>query len=185
VNTVDERPIDRRTVHEEMDRARDDFHGLLDGASDADLHRRSAGTRWTNEQLLYHMLFGFLLVRALLILVHLLSRLPDHASRGFARILNAATRPFDVVNYWGSRVGALVVNRRRMAPVLDRTVATLHRHLDHETEAALHSGMHYPTRWDPFFKDYMTTLDVYHFATQHFDFHAGQLTLDPHRESND
>jgi hypothetical protein len=31
----------------------------------------------------------------------------------------------------------------------------------------------------------MTTLDVYHFATQHFDFHARQLTLDPHRKPGD
>jgi hypothetical protein len=39
--------------------------------------------------------------------------------------------------------------------------------------------MRFPTRWDPFFTDVMTLTDVYHYATQHFDFHRRQLTLDP------
>ena len=37
--------------------------------------------------------------------------------------------------------------------------------------------MHYPTRWDPFFADYMTLADLYRFPTQHFEFHQAQLTL--------
>ena len=35
----------------------------------------------------------------------------------------------------------------------------------------------YPMRWDPFFKDTMTLADVYHFPTQHFEFHRRPLTL--------
>jgi hypothetical protein len=35
----------------------------------------------------------------------------------------------------------------------------------------------YPTRWEPFFKDYMTLAHVYRYPGQHFDFHKGQLTL--------
>jgi hypothetical protein len=64
-----------------------------------------------------------------------------------------------------------------MAALFDRVVAALDRCLDRETDAALARGMHYPTRWDPFFRDYMTLADVYRFPTQHFDFHARQLTL--------
>ena len=37
--------------------------------------------------------------------------------------------------------------------------------------------MHFPTRWDPFFKDYMTLEDVYRYPGQHFDFHKRQLTV--------
>jgi hypothetical protein len=37
--------------------------------------------------------------------------------------------------------------------------------------------MYYPVRWDPFFKDFMTVADIYHYPTQHFDFHQRQLTL--------
>jgi hypothetical protein len=51
-------PLDKQAVHEEMDHARATFHQLLNGASSSSLQRRSSGTRWTNEQLLFHMLFG-------------------------------------------------------------------------------------------------------------------------------
>ena len=37
--------------------------------------------------------------------------------------------------------------------------------------------MHFPTTWDPYFQPTMSVLDVYHFATQHFDHHRRQLTL--------
>jgi hypothetical protein len=55
--------MDRAAVHNEMDRARIEFEQLLGKASPASLRRRSDGTRWTNRQLLFHMLFGYLIVR--------------------------------------------------------------------------------------------------------------------------
>jgi len=51
----------------EMERARVDFHHLLDNATSAELRAGTDGTKWTNEQLLFHMLFGYLLVHNLLI----------------------------------------------------------------------------------------------------------------------
>lgn len=170
-------PVDRQALHDEMERARATFHKLLDGASDDDLRRPSNGTRWNNEQLLFHMLFGYLLVRRLLVLVRAFGRLPPGASRAFARLLNSVTRPYDVVNYWGSWGGGKAFTRKRLGTQLDRILATLHERLEVETEADLRRGMHFPVRWDPFFADFMTLEDVYHFATQHFDFHRHQLTL--------
>ena len=85
--------MDRRDITEEMTRARLDFHDLVDNATVADLRKATRGTNWTNEQLLFHMLFGYLLVRNLMILVHILARLPRGVSRRFAAGLNAATRP--------------------------------------------------------------------------------------------
>ena len=38
------------------------------------------GTRWTNKQLLFHMVFGFLLVRVLLVVVKGFGRLPAAVS---------------------------------------------------------------------------------------------------------
>ena len=55
-----------------------------------DLRRPSSGTRWTNEQLMFHMLFGYLIVRALLLLARIFGRLPEGPSRTFARLLDAA-----------------------------------------------------------------------------------------------
>jgi hypothetical protein len=63
-----------------MERARQTFHRLLDRATVADL-RRPSRTRWTNEQLLFHMLFGYLIVRALLVLGRIFSRLPAGGAR--------------------------------------------------------------------------------------------------------
>lgn len=169
--------VDRQTIHEEMERARTTFHQLLDDATEADLRRPTDGTRWTNEQLLFHMLFGYILIPPLLILLRVFARLPRGARRAWARLLNAATRPFDVVNYLGPLGGAKVFGRRRMGTAFDRVIASLHRRLDAEREAGLALGMNYPARWDPFFRDVMTIADLYRYPTQHFDFHRRQLSL--------
>jgi hypothetical protein len=123
------------------------------------------------------MLFGYLIVRALLGLVRTLGWLPDGVIRAFAAILNAAARPFHVVNYLGSCGGPIVFHGPRMSAKLDRTIASLHRHLDNETDGALRRGMHFPVRWDPFFQDRMSLAEVHHYGTLHYDFHLRQLTL--------
>jgi hypothetical protein len=166
------------SVHEELERARVDFHGLVEHASNADLRKPSQGTRWTNEQLLFHMLLGYGVVRTLLPLVHLMARLPDPVSRTFAAALNAASRPFHVVNYLGPCAAARVAHGRRLTGQMDRTIGGLHRRLEAETAASLRRDMHFPTRWDPFFAETMTVLAVFHYGTQHYDFHRRQLTLD-------
>lgn len=169
--------VDKTPVHDDMERVRTTFRTLLDEASDLDLSRRSNGTRWNNRQLLFHMLLGFLIMRALLTLVRVFGRLPGGFSRAWARLLNAGTKPFDFVNYLGSWLGGTAMGRRAMTVLCDRTIAALHRRLDRETAADLARGMHYPTRWDPFFQDFMTLADVYRFPVQHFDFHQRQLSF--------
>lgn len=148
--------LDRAAVRAEMDQARADFRRLVSDAAPADLRRASDGTRWTNQQLLFHMLLGYLITRALLILTRIFGLLPDTASRVLARLLDSAQRPFHLINYLGSRVGARLIPPRRMPAVLDHVIAALQRHLERETESALRRGMHYPATWDPFFASYMT-----------------------------
>ena len=121
--------------------------------------------------------FGYMVVQRLLLLVRVLGRLPDGVSRTYARLLGAATRPFHVINYYGSRAAALVYNRHRMGTKMNRVIASLQRSLARSTDEALRRGMHFPTRWDPFFKEYMTLEDLYRYPGQHFDFHQRQLTL--------
>jgi hypothetical protein len=162
-----------------MESARLDFHWLIGQATPADLRRPSDGTRWTNQQLLFHMLFGYLVVRALLVFVRVFGVLPEGASKAFARLLDSAHKPFDLINYLGSCAGARIIPPRRMPGMLNRVIAALQRHLERESDSALRRGMHYPTTWDPFFADYMTLADIYHYPTQHFRFHQRQLTLSP------
>ena len=54
-----------------------------------------------------------------------------------------------------------------------------------ETETDLQRGMYYPVRWDPFFKDFMTLADIYHYPSLHYGYHQRQLTLTgaPEKES--
>jgi hypothetical protein len=165
------------TIVEEIHRARDDFHQLVDGAKSAELRRRSNGTKWTNEQLLFHMLFGYLVVRNLLPLVKAFSRLPPGYSRHFAHALNAATRPFHVINYVGSLGGARVLGHAGMESLMDRVTESLVTTLEQANTEQLHRGMHFPLGWDPYFRDFMTVEDVLHYATQHYDHHRKQLTL--------
>ena len=172
------RPADRRSIHEEMERARADLHHLVASATTAGLRRRTDGTRWTNQQMLWHMVFGYLLVRRLLPLVRIFGRLPDPFSRALAAVLDAGTRPFHHVNYLGAVGGALVFHGPRLTRLLDRTIDGLHRALDAESEVQLFRRMHFPVGWDPFFRDSMTLEDVYRYGTQHYDFHRSQLTLE-------
>jgi hypothetical protein len=169
--------VDRRAIVAEMDQARQAFHCLLDHATDIGLRRRSDGTKWTNEQLLFHMLFGYLIVRALLPLARTLGRLPDSASRTFAGLLDSARRPFHLINYLGCRAGTRIIPYSHMRRRFDRVITTLERSLETEHDAALRRGMHYPTTWDPFFTGYMTLADLYRYPTRHFNYHRNQLTL--------
>ncbi len=170
-------PFDPGTVLAGYRRNCAGLDATLAAAALPELRRRSSGTRWTNEELLFHMVFGYLVVLALLPLVRFFGRLPRPVSRGFAWLLDAATGPFDVVNYWGSRAAARVYNRRRMAAKLHRITSRLERRLGRETAATLALSMSFPARWDPFFRATMTLADVYAYPVDHFDFHAAQLSL--------
>lgn len=145
--------VNRADIAADLERARIEFHRLLAAAGPEDWGRPTFGTRWTNEQLLFHMVFGYMVVQRLLVLVRIVSGLPDPLSRAFANILDAATKPFHLINFYGSCAAALVYNRRRMGAKLDRVVGSLQRRLAREHDAAFTRGMHYPTRWDPFFED--------------------------------
>ena len=167
--------MDARQIDVEMRRAQADFHQLIATATRDDLRRLTDGTRWTNRQLLFHMVLGYGVVRTLLPLVRTLGHLGH--SRGFAATLNAGRRPFHWINYIGPCVAARLLPLRAITALLDRTISSLRRRLATETDRGLALTMHMPTDWDPYFTPTMKVLDVYYFGTQHFDHHRRQLTL--------
>jgi hypothetical protein len=167
----------RGDIRDELDRVRAEFRALIANSTPADLKRTSNGTRWTNRELLFHMMFGYLITRNLRYLFAIMSRAPERVQRGFAATLDAATRPFNLVNYWGSRFGGRVLSLDRMARWSDGVINSLQRSLDAETETSLRRDMVFPTRWDPYFKPQMTRQDLYHYPTLHFDHHRRQLTI--------
>lgn len=175
----DSRAVDddlRQEVHAELDRVRRTFAQHVADMTADDLDRPSDGTKWTNRELLFHMLFGYLVVRRLLPLVKGLGRLPPRASKPFAALLDGSTTPFNWINCVGSVVGGRVVSPDRMVPWLDSMTGKIERDLDRQSASSLRRGMHFPTRWDPYFKDFMTLADTYRYPTQHFDHHDRQLS---------
>ena len=98
-------------------------------------------------------------------------------SRGFAATLNAARRPFHLINYLGSCARPSAPHDPCHVNLLDRIIRALRRSLAAETDQSLALTMNFPTGWDPYFKPTMSVLDVYHYGTQHFDHHRRQLTL--------
>ena len=169
--------MDTGDIRDEMERVRADFTRLVDTATVADLRRPSDGTKWTNEQLLFHMVFGYLLVRNLLPIVRGFSRLPPGASRRFAATLDAGTRPFHVVNYVGSLGGMRVLGYPRVVRLMGRVLTSLQASLATASDAELRRAMAFPVGWDPYFREVMTVRDVYHYPTQHYEHHRRQLTL--------
>jgi hypothetical protein len=158
-------------------RNRAELRELLADATPVDLRRPSVGTRWTNEELLFHLVFGYMVVQALIPLVRVVSRLPKPVGRAFAALLNAGTVPFDFVNYWGSKLAATWFNHNRMAAKFDRVLESLARSLRAAPESRLRRTMAFPDRWDPFFEAEMTLAEVYAYPIKHFDFHRRQLGL--------
>ena len=65
---------------------------------------------------------------------------------------------------------------------MDRATGRLQRSLRTQSEESLARGMHFPVGWDPYFTDFMTLLEIYHYPTQHYDHHRRQLTLAGTRE---
>lgn len=168
----------RDQVYRELVEAPATYRTLVSAATRETLRRRTNGTRWTNREMLFHMLLGYLVARTLLPLVRVMSRLPAGAGRGFAATLNAGARPFHVVNYLGSAISGHLWSLRMMMRVFDRTCRGMARSLRRATDENLSRSMPFPKRWDPYFTEHMTLLDVYHYPLQHFEFHRRQLTID-------
>ena len=92
-------------------------------------------------------------------------------------MLNTVSLPFHAINFYGTNLAAVVYNRNRMGAKMDRVIDALQRSLVGQNAIALRKGMHFPTGWDPYFRDFMTLNDVYRYPGQHYDHHRQQLSL--------
>jgi DinB superfamily len=169
--------FDRAIILAELVAARETFARLASEMSPADLGRTTRGTRWSNHQLLFHMLVGYLVVWPLLIVVEGFDRMPAAAGRRFAAMLNRSARPFNFVNYWLACLGARGCPPTRIAHIAERVIGAWEHRLRVSTDRTLARTMSFPTRWDPFFNDDMSIGDLYRYPTQHFRFHEKQLDL--------
>jgi len=163
-------------LRNELEAARAAFHALLDSLTDEDLRRPSNNPGWTNGEVLFHMTLAFILVPILVPMLGFWGRLPRRYSKRFAGILNASTGLFNIVNGLGPRIGGRIFSRERLRKQFDRTHDAIMRRVDSASEAAWGQGMHYPTRWEPLFQDYMTLEDVLRYPTIHLAFHMDHVS---------
>jgi hypothetical protein len=154
-----------------------DYDALIRGAGAAELRGRTRGTRWTNEQLLFHMWFGQRIARALVPVVGGLSRLPPGASLAWSRLLSSMTGPYDWVNYEAAVVGVRGAGLRRARRWMRQDTAWLLRWGDGASAEDLARGMSVPAGWDPYFALWMSRSDVLAWAPKHYRHHRAQLTL--------
>ena len=170
-------PESRQRVVDDYERVRTEFRALVDTMCLDDLNRSTNGTRWSNQQMLFHLVFGYLVVRTLLPFCRVMSHLPAGVSKAYAALLDRLTRPFDQVNYFGAVIGARLMTPQRLVGILDRVTAKLGNRILEADASALERGMYFPQKWDPFFKRFMSTWDIYRYPTMHFDLHVRQLGL--------
>ena len=162
-------------IRMELEATHATFHALLDSMSESDLGRKSFNPGWTNGEILAHMIFGFIILNALLPMARLWGRLPGESSKPFARLLNAFTVPFNWVNALGARWQARVFTYRRIGAVYDRFHFSLLKQVDSIEQDAWQCGMYYPTRWDFNFSEFMTLEKLFHYPVIHFNFHLRQI----------
>ena len=162
-------------IRAELESTRATFHALLDSLSENDLRKKSRNPGWTNGEILAHMLFGFIILNALLPMARLWGRLPKWTSKIFAWILNAFTAPFNWVNALGARFQARVFTYKRIGKLYDRVYFSLMKQINSIKDDEWEHGMHYPTRWDSNFSDFMTIEKLFHYPVIHFNFHLGQI----------
>jgi hypothetical protein len=157
-----------------------DFARLLASARPDELDAPSVGTRWTNRQLLFHMLLGQRITRMVIVIMGGFSHLPPGASQGFSRALAAVTRPYDELNWFGGVVGGRINSVASMRRQMDRVTRGILNWYDHADTQALHRGMTVPASWDPYFTPWMDRADLLQWAPRHYRHHRRQLSLAPH-----
>jgi hypothetical protein len=154
-----------------------DFASLLRSAQADELDAPSVGTRWTNRQLLFHMLLGQRITRMVIVVMGGFSRLPPEASKGFSRVLAVFSRPYNELNWFGGVVGGRINSSASMRRQMDRVTSSILNWYDHADTQALHRGMAVPSSWDPYFTPWMDRADLLRWAPKHYGHHRGQLSL--------
>ncbi len=164
------------SIRAELESTRAAFHALLGSLTQQDLQRRSNNPGWTNGEILFHMTFAFMLLIPFRPIHWFFGVLPKSVSRLFARLLNSGTSIFNWINALGARGGGRIYTHERIGKKYDAVHASILRTLDSISEKEWRRGMHYPTKWDALFNEYMTLEDVFRYPTRHFNFHLNQIS---------
>ncbi len=165
----------RENIGSELESARKAFHDCFSSLSEEDLRKPSKVRAWTNEQLLFHVTFGYMLIPSLFWLILFFGRIPKGFSKIFSLVLNLCTPLFLLADYTGPWGGARVYSGKRLLAKYDRTLDSVLRRLNSTDDRELELAMYYPKRWDPLFDEYMTIGALFLYPTRHQSHHLEQV----------
>jgi hypothetical protein len=159
----------------ELEAARREFYDMVASISEPWWAKPSHNPGWTNGQLLFHVLLGFILILPLAGLLVFFGHLPAVCSRIFAAILNFSTPLFNRINAVGPRAGARLLGRAGLIREFDQVHGTILKRLERVRPGDWALAMHYPTRWDPLFTTPMHLEDLFRYPVDHLRHHRHQL----------
>jgi hypothetical protein len=99
----------RRKLRDDLETAQQEFHEMMAMVPNEAWTAPSKNPGWTNGQLLFHILLGFILVRPLASLLVFSGHLPGSWSRVFAGLLDWSTPLFHRINAIGPRAAARIL----------------------------------------------------------------------------
>lgn len=154
-----------------------DYRAILRAARVGELDLPSDGTRWTNRQLLFHMLLGQRITRMVIVIMAVFSRLPPGASRAWAKGMAAVTPVYERLNFAGAVVGGRLFTEADMGRQMAAVTAKILHFYDHASPDEMGRGMAIPPSWDPYFSTWMDRAQLMTWAPKHYQHHRRQLTL--------
>jgi DinB superfamily len=165
----------RGRLRSQLEAAREEFHSMVAVVSEQGWAAPSKNPGWTNGQVLFHVLLGFILVLPLARLLVFFGHLPPVFGRIFARVLNFSTPLFHWVNALGPRAAARVLGRARVVRKFDATYRAILARLERVRPNQWALTMPYPTRWDPHFRTDMHLEDLFSYPVAHLRHHREQV----------
>jgi len=159
----------------ELEDSKRRFHDLTRDLSGEDLRRQSFNPGWTNGEIFAHILFGYIILNALLPLVSFFTLIPPVFGKAFAGVLDFFAGPFNGINALGARGQGIVFKGDLLVRWFDGTVEKLVRKARATKEFGWSQGMYYPVKWDPNFDAFMTREKLFRYSTKHFGFHVNQI----------
>src|SRR6266536_6160238 len=112
----------RSSATADIESARLTFHLLVNSLPDSALNKRSANPGWTNGQIIWHIVFAFILTPILIVILRFFGRLPRRWSKLFASALNYSTPVFNLVNAIGPRIAVKIFPRKLIVKLFDHII---------------------------------------------------------------
>jgi hypothetical protein len=168
-------PMLAKKIQNIFESTRDEFHTLLESISEEDWKKQSLNSGWSNGEIFAHILFGFIILNALLPMARIWGKLPRESSKPFAEFLNFITKPFNWINALGARGQGKVFTYRNVGKTFDKVLSSLISKANTIHGDEWQSGMYYPTKWDPNFSNYMTLEKLFLYPIAHYKLHKNQI----------